>query len=79
MDKEIYSTFGYKTMFCKDSCFVSKNEAKRYISKLLRNRGLLVCGRLRQDMNRSHFKIRQVYRHRLVPNVYTLDKKEAMS
>ena len=77
MPKGLYECFGYSTMFDAESCFRSKNEAKRYISRLLRIRRM-TGGRLRPDIKRSNFTIQQVYQHRKLHHVYFLDRKDAL-
>ena len=76
MPKGLFECFGYSTMFDKESCFNSKNEAKRYISKLLRERKL-TGGRLRPDITRKNFSIHQVYQCNKLKYVYMLNRKDA--
>ena len=77
MAKGLYECFGYATVFDKESCFKSRNEAKRYISKLLRERRM-TGGRLRPDIKRYNFTIHQVYRHKMLHNAYFLNRKDAL-
>lgn len=74
MYKGIYECFGPQTLFYKDACFNSINEAKRYISKLLRKRQM-IGGRLRRDIKRKNFLIHQVRKHNLHADSYVLDRK----
>lgn len=77
MPNGLHECFHYTTIFCKDSCFNSKNEAKRYINKLLRERRL-TCGRLRPDIQRKHFRIQQVYRGKTLPHACFLNRGDVV-
>ena len=77
MPKGLYECFGYSTMFDAESCFRSKNEAKRYIGRLLRIRRM-TCGRLRPDIKRSNFTIHQVYKHHKLHHIYFLNRKDSL-
>lgn len=70
-----YSCCGYRDVFSARHCFASKNKAKSYIQKALRDRRL-PGGRMRPDVNYSNFEIRQVYRCKNSKNTYVLNKKD---
>jgi hypothetical protein len=77
MPKGLYECFKNTTVYCKDSCFNSKNEAKRYISKLLRERRM-TGGRLRPDITRKCFVIKQVYCGKSMREACFMNKKDVL-
>ena len=73
MPKGLYECFKHTTVYSKESCFNSKNEAQRYINKLLRERRM-TGGRLRPDITRKNFEIKQVYCGKLLSDACFLNK-----
>lgn len=70
-----YGCVGPYDIFRADQCFSSKNKAKSYIQKALRDKRR-PGGRLRPDVNYSNFEICQVYKCKNNKNLYVLNKKD---
>lgn len=67
---------GPRDFFRASECFPSKNKAKSYIQKGLRDRRV-TGGRLRPDINYANYEIRQVYKSKATKGYYLLSQEEA--
>ena len=77
MYKGLFECFGNRDMIDENNCFDSENEAEQYINELLTVR-MMTGGRLRDDITRDNFTIKEVYQFQRMKNVYMRNREDAL-
>lgn len=77
MYKGLFECFGNRDMIDENNCFDSTNEAEQYINELLTAR-MMTGGRLRDDITRDNFTIKEVYQFQRMKNVYMRNREDAL-
>lgn len=77
MYKGLFECFGDRDMIGEENCFDSENEAEEYINELITVR-MMTGGRLRDDITRDNFSIKEVYQFQRMKNVYMRNRNDAL-
>lgn len=77
MYKGLFECFGNRDMIDENNCFDSENEAEQYVNELLTVR-MMTGGRLRDDITRDNFTIKEVYQFQRMKNVYMRNREDAL-